>query len=727
MLQESIGAAYTAMNILLAVIVYIKSGKNVVSRFYLFCIICLTYFGVIGYLFKGASGILLGGALATVAVFVFALLPFFFLHFIVMFIRRHEILKSRFLVMAIYFAGLFSYAMVQMHFIPVPIAPEVGLTQIGYIYFFTWMSIFFCVGVALLYSTIEFFFKRRVRSRLLFTGFALLMLLLPSPFTASLWISIFHGNVEWFFSSSMIALGVSVYFIFRHKIIADTPYDAVKSALSVMNDVVIKTNQDFEIEMAKGAVRQLLGYAENELLGKPFADLVKEKDHISSYLDYVRSGKMREALVDLEVETKTGERLFMNFSFSPLFEGGEPTGFVAVGRNMSEQRKLEEHVRQAQKIESIGTLASGIAHDFNNILTIIQGYIDLIERGGQDSVKFSQSVDAIKIVTRRGTDLVQQILTFARKTDVQQESVEMNGMVAEVVKLLSEMFPRTIGFTLNLDPHLPPIIANTNQIQQALLNLCVNARDAMPQGGRLTIRSAVARGADLRDHFPEAVEEEYTSIAVSDTGVGMDDETRGRVFEPFFTTKGRGHGTGLGLAVVYGVVQTHRGFIDVESTLGKGTTFTMYFPVTVRAPRQEKASGPAEQAVAEGKETILLVEDEELLLDLLKMVLEGNGYHVLTARDGNEAVELYRQHHNGIAIVVSDVGLPNLGGFEAFMEMKKIDPGVKSVFASGYFEPTVKTQMQESGAKNFVQKPYDVKEILQKIRQVIDADNHPSA
>ena len=402
MLQESVAAAYTAMNLLLAVVVYLKSGKNVVARFYLFCIICLTYFGVIGYLFRRPGGVLLGDLLEAVAVFIYALLPFFFLHFIVMFIRRYEVLRSKFLVVAIYFAGLFSYAMIQAHLIPVPIVPEQGLSQIGYIYFFTWMSIFFCIGVALLYSTIEFFFKRRVRSRLLFTGFAVLMLLLPSPFTESIWYAIFRQNVEWFFSTSMVALGVSVYFIFRHKIIADTPYDAVKSALMVMNDIIIKTNQDFEIEMAKGAVSSLLGYEEKELIGKPLGMLVKETAPIDSYLEYVRTGRMEEALVDLEVHSKTGERLFMNFSFSPLMEAGEATGFVAVGRNVSEQRKLEEHVRQAQKIESIGTLASGISHDFNNILTIIQGYIDLLEREGGKSRKFSQSVEAIKSVTRRG-------------------------------------------------------------------------------------------------------------------------------------------------------------------------------------------------------------------------------------------------------------------------------------------------------------------------------------
>ena len=216
-------------------------------------------------------------------------------------------------------------------------------------------------------------------------------------------------------------------------------------------------------------------------------------------------------------------------------------------------------------------------------------------------------------------------------------------------------------------------------------------------------------------------------IAVADTGIGMDDETRARVFEPFFTTKGRGQGTGLGLAVVYGVLQTHRGFIDVESAPGKGTTFTLYLPVSAVAPREEKPPVVKEQTVTAGRETILLVEDEDLLLDLLKMVLESNGYQVLTAKDGNEAVDLYRKHHASIALVLSDVGLPNLGGFEAFMEMKKVNPAVKSVFASGYFEPAVKTQMLESGAKNFVQKPYDVNEILKKIREAIDADKGPSA
>jgi len=513
MLQLSIAAAYAAMNILLAVIIYTKSRQNILSKFYLFCINCLTCFGVIGYLFSQPLKPELQGVLEPVAVFIFALLPFFFLHFIVIFIRRKDILEAKHLIAAIYFAGLFSYTMVLLHFIPTPIVPRQGLSPTGYIYYFTWMSIFFCIGIALLYSTIDFFFKRRVKSKLLFTGFASLMLFLPSPFTESLWLSIFRQNTEWFFSSSMVALIIAVYFIFRHKIITDTPYDALKSALGVMNDVLIKTNQDFEIEMAKGAVVPMLGYTEKELMGKPFSNLVKDRDAIESYNDYVRRGKMKEALIDLEVESKQTDHLLMNFSFSPMFEGDEVTGFVALGRNITEQKRLEEHLRQAQKIESIGTLASGIAHDFNNILNIIKGYTAFIKETGYAPGTVPQSVESIDKATNKGSDLVQQILTFARKGDVSLESINANETINEVVKMLTQTFPKTVTFVRDLLPDVPFISANPNQVQQALVNLCVNARDAMPNGGVLTICSGVVNGERLKEQFSDAADDKYPGSA----------------------------------------------------------------------------------------------------------------------------------------------------------------------------------------------------------------------
>ena len=264
----------------------------------------------------------------------------------------------------------------------------------------------------------------------------------------------------------------------------------------------------------------------------------------------------------------------------PLFGAkGVPYAVCGFLTDITDRKKLEEGLRQAQKMESIGTLAGGIAHDFNNILGIILGYVSRLESGKLTPDKLSASFEALRKASHRGADLVRQILTFARKTDVLLESVNLNAAITELVKMLSETFPKTVLFSLNLERHLPSIVADAGQVQQLLLNLCVNARDAMIDGGALTITTRIVEGNTLMMKFPEAENKPYACIDVEDTGTGMDDATRARIFEPFFTTKELGHGTGLGLSVVFGIINSHHGFIDVESALGHGTTFHLYFPV----------------------------------------------------------------------------------------------------------------------------------------------------
>lgn len=393
-------------------------------------------------------------------------------------------------------------------------------------------------------------------------------------------------------------------------------------------------------------------------------------------------------------------------------------GFI---RDITEQRLLEDQLRQAHRLESIGTLAGGIAHDFNNILGIILGYVNVLDSSRTNPPRFAQGVDVVKKAVQRGAGLVNQLLTFARKTDVTLESVNVNEVIIEFKKLVEETFPKTIVFTLELHDPIPTIIADHNQVHQALLNLCVNARDAMPKGGIVNISTSVVTKSSLEDRFTEAGDDTYVRISVADNGAGIDEHTRERIFEPFFTTKERGKGTGLGLAVVYGVVKSHRGFIDVESEVGSGTMFNMYFPIRTQSVEPFETIKSIESEVVGGNETILLVEDEEMILDLVKGLLENRGYRILTARDGVEAVEVYRQYSDEIALVMSDMGLPKLGGFEAFLEMKKAERKPKVIFASGYLDPQTKSEMFKAGVKNFVQKPYDPGEILRSIRDVLDS------
>ncbi|NIU00148.1 MAG: response regulator [Nitrosopumilaceae archaeon] len=369
-------------------------------------------------------------------------------------------------------------------------------------------------------------------------------------------------------------------------------------------------------------------------------------------------------------------------------------------------------------MQSIGTLAGGIAHDFNNILGIILGHTSLLQQIFEEKDESPQSLEAIQQAVKRGAHLVEQILTFARKADIVFTSVNVNEVIKELKNMLSGTFPKTIDFELDLAQNLPPIRADQNQLHQALLNICLNAKDAMSKSGTISIVTGVISESEIQERFPEAKAKDHIEIRIADTGSGMDLDTQKRLFEPFFTTKTRGRGTGLGLAVVYGIVSSHYGFIDVKSELGKGTTFYFYFPMV--SEEYVTVQDQTADVMTSGHETILIVEDEQMLIELLENIFQTHGYSVLVARDGKEAIDVYRQHFQKIDLVLTDSGLPKLSGWEAFCSMRKINPQIKTVFASGYFEPDLKTKLIENGVVDFVQKPYSPNEVVNKIREVLD-------
>ncbi len=434
---------------------------------------------------------------------------------------------------------------------------------------------------------------------------------------------------------------------------------------------------------------------------------------------------------ELEMRDRNGETVYVAAKFIGSFDqAGQLTEIKGYFFNDTKRKRLEQQLIQAQKMEGLGTLAGGIAHDFNNILAIILGYTSRLEEWKKHPEQMPESIKVIRDAVARGASLVQQLLTSARQTEARLSPLDLNILAHEFERMLGATFPKTISFHLDLYSGLPLAKADRSQIHQVLLNLCVNARDAMPNDGAITLATGVEAGEELRHSFGGASAERYVFIAVTDTGTGISERVKPHIFEPFYTTKERGKGTGLGLSVVYGVVNNHRGFVQVDSEPGRGTTFKVYLPLA-GAAELSSADGVKNGSERDPARTVMLVEDEEMLRELGVMMLESDGYRVLAAKDGVEAVEMFEEHSEEIGLVVCDLGLPRLGGRDVFLRMKEIKPSVRAIVASGYLEPSMRTEILRAGVIDTVQKPYDFRELIERIRSIIgepqpEEDQQPS-
>jgi signal transduction histidine kinase len=388
-------------------------------------------------------------------------------------------------------------------------------------------------------------------------------------------------------------------------------------------------------------------------------------------------------------------------------------------RAQQERTRLEEQLYQAQRRESIGTLAAGIAHDFNNILSIIVGNASLLAAGHGIEEKEARRLEAIVTAANRATQVVQQLLTIARKTEMVRRPTDVNKLIHELGRLLEETFPRQIRVRQDLHADTVMIDADPNQLHQVLLNLCVNARDAMPSGGELVLSTRLVRRADLQGRFPQIDQSRYVEISVRDTGTGMDETTRAKAFTPFFTTKGVGHGTGLGLAVSLGIVESHGGFMDVQSQPGIGTTMIAYLP----AGDGEAESGSAiEDPTASPNAfqgTVLLVEDEPLLRDSTAESLALKGFSVLTATNGDEALEVFQKDGGRISLVLSDLGLPGFDGEELLRRLRAAGAAMPFVLMTGFVEAEQRTRLLRLGVRDIVMKPFEPSELLLRLRKAL--------
>ena len=398
---------------------------------------------------------------------------------------------------------------------------------------------------------------------------------------------------------------------------------------------------------------------------------------------------------------------------------GEITNYLCLREDVTERRKLEQELRQAHKMEGLGTLAGGIAHDFNNLLAIINGYAEFCQQGTPEPAVLQKSLREIHRAAQRASGLVRQILTFSRKTEVKFSPVDLNQLSRELISLLVETFPRTVTFQLDLQENLPPLLADQTQVQQIVLNLCVNARDAMPSGGAITVGTGTMPGTSLA-RFNADPTRTYAVLRVADTGTGMTADVRARIFEPFFTTKQGNKGTGLGLAVVYGIAVAHHGFIDVDSTLGAGSTFSVYLPLA-----DSSAGSPAvliaNDSFPGGSESLLIVDDEESLRTLLASAFNRKGYRTTTAGTGLEAIELISDGTKIFDLVLLDVNMPGATGVEVLKIIRICRPQAKVLVISGHITPDARVEFEQLGQRDFVQKPYKLDELGRRLRTLLEA------
>jgi PAS domain S-box-containing protein len=499
-------------------------------------------------------------------------------------------------------------------------------------------------------------------------------------------------------------------------------------SLTSTRDCFVLTDLENNILFVNPAFIETYGYSDEELFGRNVS-VLRSPNNSSEILEQILPMTIAGGWNgELQNRRKDGSDFPVELWTSVVRdEAGVPVAIIAVARDISERKlaenerkSLEEQLRQAQKLESIGTLAGGIAHDFNNILAIISGYTSLLARGRLTSESLPGTYEGINRAVQRGSGLVRQLLTFARKSDVFYQSLDINVTAEELMSMLQATFPKSVSIVMQMGMNIPLISGDASQIHQALLNLCVNARDAMSGGGTLTVKTDTVDGTLLKRRLVEARHELYVHVAVSDTGGGIDEATRKRIFEPFFSTKARDKGTGLGLAVVYGVVKSHHALIDVESASKEGSTFHLYFPVLRQGDETLHTVEEAEVDDPGGQETILIAEDEDTLRKLVGMLLEGKGYRVLSAADGEEAVELFTAHSDHLALVIMDVDLPRLNGWDAFLKMKEINPRLKAIITSGYGQSVSMDELSKEGIREILTKPYAPGEMLRRIREVLD-------
>jgi two-component system cell cycle sensor histidine kinase/response regulator CckA len=500
----------------------------------------------------------------------------------------------------------------------------------------------------------------------------------------------------------------------------------IRHVLETIDEGFIVINRDFQIISANKAYCNQVGIDQDEIIGKNCHAVSHnspqpcfEDEHSCAVKRTFETG---EPHTEIHIHRNSkGEPLNVETKSYPLRDAtGTVTAAIEIINNVTEKKKLEEQLLHSQKMEAVGLLAGGVAHDFNNILSAIIGYGSLIQvRTGADA-QLSHYATEVLAAANRAANLTKSLLAFSRKQIIDPRPLVLNDVIGNIEKLLLRIIGEDIEFKTLYTPDTVTVMADRGQMEQVLLNLATNARDAMPEGGLLTIRtdSAVIDDAFVRIHG-YGKPGPYAVVTVSDTGTGMERHIRDRIFEPFFTTKEMGKGTGLGLSIVYGIVKQNHGYIDCSSEPGGGAVFYIYLPLI--SSSTDKTEPASAMPIKKGSETILMAEDDEYLRNLNRSVLEEYGYRIIVARDGEEAVQLFRDNKDTIRLLVLDVIMPKKNGKDAADEIRKIAPSVKVLFTSGYTADFVSTKGINEPGRFFLPKPASPTALLLKVREVLDA------
>ncbi|HYA15292.1 MAG TPA: PAS domain S-box protein [Syntrophales bacterium] len=492
-----------------------------------------------------------------------------------------------------------------------------------------------------------------------------------------------------------------------------------RTILETIDDGYFESDLSGNLTFFNPATCRVLGYPPDELTGMNYRKFVDEATAGKVKQVYEHVYKTGNAMKSFEYEVirKDGTKVFIETSVSLMKDVyDQPIGFRSVGRDITESKKLEAQFIQAQKMEAIGTLAGGIAHDFNNLMMGIQGHASLmLSNMGPDHPHY-EKLRSIEDQVKSAAELTRQLLGFARRGKYEVKPTNLN----DILEKTSTMFGRTrreIIIHRKTQEDLWTVEVDRGQIEQVLLNIYVNAWQAMPGGGDLFLETKNIIVDERYEQLYYVKPGKYVKVSITDTGMGMDEKTRQRIFEPFFTTKEMGRGTGLGLASAYGIIKGHGGFINVYSEKGHGTIFGIYLPASEKEVSAKKL--PAKE-VLKGYETILLVDDEEMVINVSREILALLGYRVIVAKSGREAIEIYKARHEEIDLVILDMIMPGIGGSETFDVLKEINPQIKVLLSSGYSVNGRPAKMLDRGCQAFIQKPFSMGDLSQKIREVLD-------